>query len=82
MIRKKDYTEISKTIFEAVGGIENISSFAHCMTRVRFNLKDQSLVNEELLKNKPEIIGGNGLVINIKSSLEQKWNLFMKNYVK
>ena len=35
-----DYVETSKKIVEAVGGVGNISSAAHCMTRLRLVLKD------------------------------------------
>jgi len=31
----KNYEEIAKEVVEAVGGRENIRSFAHCATRLR-----------------------------------------------
>ena len=36
----KDYTVISRKIVEHIGGIGNIASVTHCMTRLRFVLKD------------------------------------------
>ncbi|WP_273128348.1 PTS system trehalose-specific EIIBC component [Bacillus weihaiensis] len=41
----------TKEIVEAVGGRENIAAATHCVTRLRFALKDESLVDEEKLNN-------------------------------
>ena len=35
------YEAIAPQILELVGGKDNIRSFAHCMTRLRFNVKDK-----------------------------------------
>ena len=51
------YNELAQTILENVGGEENISNMTHCMTRLRFNLKDQSKVNEESLKSMTGVLG-------------------------
>lgn len=40
-----------------LGGKDNIGYFTHCMTRLRFNLKDESLADEEALKNLSGILG-------------------------
>lgn len=37
-------------IIEAVGGKENIQSVTHCVTRLRFVLKDESIANKEKLE--------------------------------
>ena len=37
----KDYAAISKKIVENIGGVENIASVTHCMTRLRFVVKDE-----------------------------------------
>jgi PTS system beta-glucosides-specific IIC component len=37
-------------LINALGGIENINHTTHCMTRLRFNLKDELLVDEDKLK--------------------------------
>lgn len=37
------YEAIAPQILELVGGKDNIRSFAHCMTRLRFNVKDKGL---------------------------------------
>lgn len=51
-----NYTSLAKYIIENVGGSENIISLEHCITRLRFQLKDQSLANTEKLKNKEGIV--------------------------
>ena len=40
------YEAIAPQILELVGGKDNIRSFAHCMTRLRFNVKDKGLVDD------------------------------------
>lgn len=36
----KNYDELAKDIVAHVGGEENVSSLKHCVTRLRFVLKD------------------------------------------
>lgn len=50
------YTNFASNILKEVGGKENISSVTHCLTRLRFKLKDESLVNEQTLKNMDSVI--------------------------
>ena len=38
---KKDYAEIADTLIAALGGKENITRLFHCMTRLRFYVKDR-----------------------------------------
>ena len=52
-----NYRELSKKIVENVGGASNIFNVAHCMTRLRLNLKDDSLINNKNIKMIEEIIG-------------------------
>ncbi len=46
----KDYNVLAKSIVELVGGEENVVSLAHCVTRLRFKLKDVSLAKTEEIK--------------------------------
>lgn len=41
-----NYVETSEKIINAVGGVSNISNAAHCMTRLRLTLKDESKAND------------------------------------
>ena len=36
------YTELAEDILKHVGGKENVNSLKHCVTRLRFDLKDES----------------------------------------
>lgn len=47
----KDYSELAKIIVEKVGGEENVISLTHCITRLRFKLKDEGKADTEGLKN-------------------------------
>ncbi|ELA3157979.1 PTS transporter subunit EIIC [Listeria monocytogenes] len=49
--------EIGKQIFIHVGGMENVSRIAHCMTRVRLGIVDSDLFDIAGLKKVPGVIG-------------------------
>ena len=44
-------------IVNYLGGKENINNAWHCMTRLRFEIKDESRINEKDLKAIPEVLG-------------------------
>ena len=46
-----DYNKLGKDILTQVGGKENVSSVSHCITRVRFILKDEAKANDDVIKN-------------------------------
>ncbi|MEG2644004.1 MAG: PTS transporter subunit EIIB, partial [Enterococcus sp.] len=50
------YHDLAENIVENVGGKENINSLTHCITRLRFKLKDESKANEEVLKNMDGVV--------------------------
>ncbi len=52
-----DNKQIAKDVLAAVGGKNNISMVSHCMTRLRFNLKDASIPNEDAVKAIPGVMG-------------------------
>lgn len=49
--------EIARKVLEAVGGKDNISQVTHCMTRLRLNLKDQGIPNDEEVKKIAGVLG-------------------------
>ncbi|MDV7757528.1 PTS transporter subunit EIIC [Liquorilactobacillus mali] len=57
--KKEQYLKIAKMILAAVGDRSNITSVTHCMTRLRFNLKDESLPIDSEVQNIPGVIGVN-----------------------
>lgn len=45
-----EYHDLAKDIVKNVGGKENVAGLVHCITRLRFTLKDESQANDEALK--------------------------------
>lgn len=59
---------IAQAVLEKVGGKDNVASVLHCITRLRFELKDRGLVDDEGMKNIPGVLGttsGGGLYMVI-----------------
>ena len=52
-----DYANLAARILKEIGGPQNVQSIAHCATRLRFVLKDESVANTEKLKNTSGILG-------------------------
>ena len=44
------YDGLARIIIQNVGGKENINSITHCITRLRFKLKDEGKANTDILK--------------------------------
>lgn len=52
----KKYQELANEIVKNVGGKANVISLTHCITRLRFKLKDESIAQDEVLKNMEGIV--------------------------
>ena len=50
-------TEIAKQVIDAIGGVENVSSVAHCATRLRVMVKDESKINKDVVENIEKVQG-------------------------
>ncbi|GGP08591.1 beta-glucoside-specific PTS transporter subunit IIABC [Oceanobacillus neutriphilus] len=50
------YYELADKIVENIGGKENVIGLVHCITRLRFTLKDESKANDEVLKNMDGVV--------------------------
>ena len=50
------YQEFNQNIIDLVGGKENIQAVVHCMTRLRFTLKDRSKAQTDALKEMDGVI--------------------------
>ncbi|KAB1436021.1 PTS transporter subunit EIIC [Candidatus Galacturonibacter soehngenii] len=57
MSKKEKYEELSVKVLELVGGKDNISYFGHCMTRLRFELKDKSAVDLSQIQKIEGVVG-------------------------
>ncbi|MCP5455526.1 MAG: PTS glucose transporter subunit IIA [Thermotogae bacterium] len=50
------YDALARIIIQNVGGKSNVISLTHCVTRLRFKLKDESKANTEVLKKTEGIV--------------------------
>lgn len=57
MNKNEQFEKLASDIVEAVGGKDNIFNVTHCMTRLRFNLKDESIPNEEQINKITGVVG-------------------------
>ncbi len=57
MSKKEKYQQIVTDILKEIGGKENIIQATHCMTRLRLNLKDMGIPNDENVKEIPGVLG-------------------------
>ena len=52
----KDYTELAQDIVAHVGGKDNITKLVHCVTRLRFSLRDESKADTEYLMKRDGVV--------------------------
>ncbi len=53
----KNYAALAQSVVGALGGVDNITAVTHCMTRLRFVLKDDTLVDSATLKGISGVMG-------------------------
>jgi len=53
---KDNYDELARDIIDHVGGEENVAGLRHCVTRLRFNLKDENKADTDYLKNRDGVV--------------------------
>lgn len=66
MICTPQSSNITDEFIKALGGAENIVETSACITRLRMNLKDNSLANDDMLKT----LGASGVIRPDKNSLQ------------
>ena len=49
-LSNNNFDEVAKQIFDALGGHDNIVSIDNCITRLRLDVKDSSMINEQAIK--------------------------------
>ncbi|MBO0488162.1 beta-glucoside-specific PTS transporter subunit IIABC [Vagococcus fluvialis] len=52
-----DYRQVANQLLQYIGGEENIKTFTHCATRLRFTLNNEDKVDRESIKAIDDIIG-------------------------
>lgn len=69
---------LAKSILSDMGGFKNIVSFTHCLTRLRFNLKDEERVDAAHLKETRGVMGviisGGQYQVVVGSNVTQVYN--------
>ncbi|MBD5546914.1 MAG: PTS transporter subunit EIIC [Lachnospiraceae bacterium] len=51
VLSNDNFTEVAKVILEGLGGKENIKTLDNCITRLRLEIKDYTLVDEKKIKS-------------------------------
>lgn len=76
-----DHRTTAKEILRYLGGNGNIESASHCVTRLRLSVKDMSKVDDQGIKNLPDVNGtvnqGGQYQIIIGPKVEQLYKEFM-----
>ena len=79
-----DAKQVAADVVRLVGGKENITSVAHCMTRLRFVLKDLKKADQEALKKLPGVLGviyaGGQLMVVLGKNLLPVYETVVKDY--
>lgn len=79
---QKNYDELSQSILDNIGGKDNIKSLAHCITRLRFKLKDVSKANTEAIEALPgviKVLDANGQYhVVVGNKVEEVYDSFLK----
>lgn len=52
-----DNAQTAAEVLAAVGGKDNVTNLVHCITRLRFSLKDESIPDSDAIKKIPGVIG-------------------------
>lgn len=80
----KNYSELADKIITLVGGKENVNYFTHCVTRLRFTIKNKSLVSDEEIKTINEVIGvnwsGNQLQVIVGPIVSEVYDAICRSY--
>ena len=79
-----DAKKTAAEVVQLVGGTENISSVAHCMTRLRFVVKDLNKADQEALKKIPGVLGviyaGGQLMVVLGKNLLPVYEAVVKDF--
>lgn len=79
-----DYTQFGNQIVELVGGAENITQLNHCVTRLRFNLVDDTKADMEALKKMKGVFGvvnaNNQYQVVVGGEVDPTYKAIMRKY--
>ena len=81
---KKNYDELAKQIVTLVGGEDNVNDLTHCVTRLRFKLKDNEKADQKALKSLDGVLSvviGNGqFQVVVGNAVEDIFNTILQHY--
>lgn len=84
MSKSNKFQELSDKIVDLIGGKDNLGIFTHCVTRLRFNIKDKNLVKLEEIKTLPGVVGtqwtGDQLQVIIGSDVMDAYEAICKQH--
>ncbi len=66
VLANNNYTEVASIILEGIGGKENVTSIDNCITRLRLEIKDNTLIDEKKIKS----AGVSGVIRPGKTSVQ------------
>lgn len=82
MAKKERYEDLANSVIDLVGGKDNITFFTHCVTRLRFNVKDKSAVKKDEIDQIQGVMGcqwsGDQLQIIIGQAVGDAYQLICK----
>jgi len=82
MEKKERYEELAAQLLEQIGGKDNIVFFTHCVTRLRFNLKDKGMAKKEDIEKISGVLGvqwqGDQLQIIVGQSVGEFYKMICK----
>lgn len=80
----KKFVDLSKQLIDNIGGKDNVSSITHCATRLRFVLKDKSIVKENEVEKISGIIGtqwlGEQYQLIVGADVDEIYNVICSMY--
>lgn len=83
-MKKNDYSQLAIDIVENVGGEDNIKSIFHCVSRVRFKLKNNEIANKEVLEKLEGVISviksGDQYQVVIGNEVGNVYNAIVSKY--
>lgn len=84
MAKLDKYVNLVNNILDMVGGNDNITLFTHCVTRLRFNVKDKGLVDLKAIEKTEGVIGvqwsGDQLQIIVGQNVGEVYSFICKTH--
>ncbi|WP_050637622.1 PTS transporter subunit EIIC [Candidatus Stoquefichus sp. SB1] len=81
---KKMYKDLVNNVLDLIGGKDNLVSLTHCVTRLRFSVKDKSLIEKEKIEQTQGVMGvqwvGEQLQIIIGRDVDEVYKQICENH--